>query len=236
MKRAFKMTAMLLCAVVVMTMGYSCKSNVNPTDKFKKIAAEFKATIDTNTIIAERIDTIVQKVFYLVPDPEGFGDNAIKDIKMHDYATNVDKDLLSETELGAESMQAKLGKEMGLDFHCFNPQYISSELIGDRLFFLVHTDCTFDTETSLIYYIDVLDNSLHYVAECDDATFDKAKGMIAIHKEVLKQAGVEGLEINYDLSTALSDEEYAANRIEKEETERQMADQWRAENLEEVEE
>ena len=238
MKNTLKMAALMLCAAIMMVScncKTSCKSNENKLAQFEKAATEFKATLDpSNKILGERIDTIVQKVFYLVPDPEGANANYIQDIRMHDYATNGDLSVLPQPISGIyeELPDVQLAKEMGVEFCCFNLQYRYSELIGDRLFFLIHAECSFDTETSLLYYVDVNDNSLLYVAECDEVEFDKANASMTIHKQLLKQAG-EDLELTYNLSASLSDEEYAANRKENQEKEEQMVEKWREENVEE---
>ena len=233
MKNVFKMAALMLCAVAMMTAcncNTSSNSNENKLAQYEKIASEFKATLDpSNTIIAERIDTIVQKVFYLEPNLEGYDPNPIKNIKMHDCVTNGDLSILPESGIGEELKYAKLAKDMDVEFTCFNLQYRGSEVIGDRLFVLIHADCSFDMETSLLYYVDVRDNSLHYVAECDDVKFDKANNSLEIRKELLKQAG-EDLDLIYSLSASLSDEEYAAMRLENEEKEEQMVEKWMEEN------
>lgn len=223
----------MLCAAFMMTAcdsNTSSNSGENKMAQFEKTASEFKATLDPGkVIIGERIDSIVQKVLYIVPNSEG----SIENIEMHDYATNGVLSILPcpvSENIGKDLSYAKLAREMGEEFNCFNLQYQGSELIGDRLFFTVHAECTFDTETSLVYYVNVLDNSLHYVAECDDFKFDKANGSIEIHKQLLKQAG-EDLENCYTLSASLSDDEYAAKRNENEETEKQMVEKWREENV-----
>ena len=233
MKKVFKMAAFMLCAASMMTAcncNTSCKSDENKKAQFEKAASEFKATLESgNVIIGERIDSVVQKVFYIVPNSEG----SIENIEMHDYATNgvlsILPDPVSEN-IGKELSYAKLTREMGEEFNCFNLQYQGSELIGDRLFFVVHAECTFDMETSIVYYVNVLDNTLHYVAECDAVKFDKANGSMEIHKQLLKQAG-EDLEHSYNLSASLSDDEYVTKRNENEEIENQMVEKWREENV-----
>ena len=74
MKKALKMTALMLCAVAMMTACNTNTSNNSAENKmaqFEKKATEFKATLDpSNKVIAERLDTIVQKVFYLEPNQD----------------------------------------------------------------------------------------------------------------------------------------------------------------------
>ena len=228
----------MLCAAAMMTAcncnskdDTSCNSNENKTAQFEKKASEFKATLEPgNVIIGERIDSVVQKVYYLKPNSDG----SIQNIEMHDYATDGVLSILPipvSENIGKDLSYAKLANEMGEAFNCFNLEYKNSELIGDRLFFVIHAECSFDSETALLYYIDVRDNSLHYVAECDAVDFDKANGSMEIHKQLLKQAG-EDLEHSYNLSASLSDNEYVAKRLENEETEKQMEEKWMEENNE----
>ena len=90
----------MLCAVAMMTAcntNTSSNSAENKMAQFEKKATEFKATLDpSNKVIAERLDTIVQKVFYLEPNQDADGVNPINNIMMHDYATNDTKALLPE--------------------------------------------------------------------------------------------------------------------------------------------
>lgn len=230
MKKALKMAALMLCAATMMSLAVSCDSNESKTAQFEKVAAEYKAALDkSNTIIAERIDTIVQKVFYLDPNMEEDGISPINSIVMHNYATNETKSILSETEKLEDYLS--WGTDDTIFNHCFSMDYRTAELMGDRLFFVVHTECAFEMETALLFYVNVLDNSLHFVAVCDDVKFDKEKGEIAIHRELMKLAGAD-LELNYTLSASLSDAEYEAIREEKEEIANQMSKKWCDENYE----
>ena len=241
MKKALKMAALMLCAAAMMTAcdcNTSCNSDENKTAQFEKKASEFKATLESgNVIIGERIDSVVQKVFYLDPAQDYDGVNPINNIIMHDYATNDTKALLPEEDkrsdyLAFGEIVDSEDEDLKSAISCFNLDYRNSELIGDRLFMMIHTECSFDMETSLLFYVNVLDNSLHFVSECDDVKYDKAKGTIDIHKELMKPAG-EDLEHNFTLSAALSDEEYAAKRDENGEIENQLYEKWREENMDE---
>ena len=200
MKKTLKMAALMLCAAAMMTAcngNTSSNSDDNKMAQFEKKATEFKATLDaSNKVIAERMDTVVQKVFYLDPSQDAYGVNPIKNILMHDYATDKTQPILPEEEK------------------------ISDYLSWGEL------------ETSLLFYVNVLDNSLHYVTDCDDVKYDKAKGTIDIHKELMKPAG-EDLEHNFTLSASSTDEEYAAKRNENAEIEKQLLEKWREENSEE---
>lgn len=77
-----------------MAMMSSCDGNNSDSNEIKmaqyeKADSEFKATLKPgNVIIEERIDSVVQKMFYLVPNTQGTAPNAFKNIEMHDYAKN----------------------------------------------------------------------------------------------------------------------------------------------------
>ena len=238
MKKALKMTALMLCAVAMMTACDTNTSNNSVENKmaqFEKKATEFKATLDpSNKVIAERLDTIVQKVFYLDPNQDFEGVNPINNIIMHDYATNDTKALLPEEEKISDFIAfgeiVESEDDLTSAITCFNLDYRNSELIGDRLFMLIHTECSYEMETSLLFYVNVLDNTLHYVTDCDDVKFDKANGTIAVHTELMKLAGAD-LAHDFTLSVSSTDEEYAAKRAENEEIEDQMAEKWREENV-----
>jgi len=225
----------MLCAAAMMTAcncNTSCNSDENKMAQFEKKATEFKAALDpSNKVIAERMDTVVQKVFYLDPNQDFEGVNPIKNIMMHDYATDKTQAILPDTEkINDYLLYGELVDNEEESFnHCFNLDYRSSELFGDRLFMMIHTECSFDTETSLLFYVNVLDNSLHFVTDCDDVKYDKANGTIEIHKELMKAAGAD-LEHNITITTTATDKEYAAMRDENEEIENQMIEKWREEN------
>jgi len=247
MKKVFKMTALMLCAAAMMTAcncnNSSCNTNENKaenktedkTAEFEKKAAEFKAALGSgNSIIGERIDANVQKVFYLDPNQDnyGYGANPINNIMMHDYATDQTQAILPETERITEYLdygELVENKEPGFN-HCFNLDYRSSEIIGDRLFMMIHTECSFEMETSLLFYVNLLDNTLHYVTDCDEVNYNKAKGTIDVNKELMKAAGAD-LSHDFTISASSTDKEYAAMRSENEEIENKLAEKWREENL-----
>ena len=236
MKKALKMAAILLSAAAMMTScnGSDANSKENKLAQFEKKATEFKASLDpSNKVIAERLDTIVQKVFYLEPNQDAEGVNPINNIMMHDYATNDTKALLPEEEKISDFLAfgeiVESEDDLKSAISCFNLDYRNSELIGDRLFMMIHTECSYEMETSLLFYVNVLDNTLHYVTDCDDVKYDKAKGTIEIHKELMKLAGAD-LVHDFTLSVSSTDEEYAAKRTENEGIEDQMSEKWREEN------
>ena len=238
MKKVLKMAALMLCAASMMTAcdnNTSSNSGNDKTTQFEKKATEFKATLNpSNKIIAERLDSSVQKVYYLDPQQDYDGINPIKNIMMHDYATNDTKAFLPKEEkisdfiAFGEIVESKDDLQSAIT--CFNLDYRSSELIGDRLFMMIHTECSYEMETSLLFYVNVLDNTLHFVCTCDDVKFDKTKGTIDVHDELAKFAGAD-LSYDYTISTSLSDKEYAAKRTEVEEIENQKYEKWREENL-----
>ena len=226
----------MLCAAFMMTAcdnNTSSNSGENKMAQFEKKATEFKATLDaSNKVIAERMDTVVQKVFYLDPSQDAYGVNPIKNILMHDYATDKTQAILPETERITEYLdygELVENKEPGFN-HCFNLDYRSSEIIGDRLFMMIHTECSFEMETSLLFYVNLLDNTLHYVTDCDEVNYNKAKGTIDVNKELMKAAGAD-LSHDFTISASSTDKEYAAMRSENEEIENKLAEKWREENL-----
>ena len=252
MRKELKMMALLLCAAAMMT---SCNSNNSPSSKennstqseqkntksndnklaqFEKKATEYKATLGPdNKIIAERLDNVVQKVFFFDPNQDAEGVNPINNILMHDYATDKTLAILPDVDRINEYLETGElvdAEEYDSFNHCFNLDYRSSELIGDRLFMMIHTECSYEMETSLLFYVNVLDNSLHYITDCDDVKYDKAKGTIDVHKELMKLAGAD-LAHDFTLSVSSTDEEYAAMRTQNEKIENQMSDKWREENL-----
>lgn len=236
MKKALKMVAILLCAAAMMTSceGNDSNSKEKKTTQIEKAASEFKATLKPgNLIIGERIDAAVQKVFYLDHSQDAEGVNPINNIMMHDYATNDTKALLPEEEKISDFLAfgeiVESEDDLSSAISCFNLDYRSSELFGDRLYMMIHTECSFDTETSLLFYVNVLDNTLHFVTDCDDVVYHKEIGEIEIHKELMKAAGAD-LEHNITITTTATDKEYAAMRAENEEIENQMEEKWREEN------
>lgn len=238
MKKVLKMAALMLCAAAMMTAcdnNTSSNSGENKTAQFEKKATEFKATLSpSNKVIAERMDSVVQKVFYLDPHQDYEGVNPIKNIMMHDYATNDTKALLPEEEKISDFIAfgeiVESEDDLKNAVSCFNLDYRSSELIGDRLFMMIHTECSYEMETSLLFYVNVLDNTLHFVCTCDDVKYDKANGTIDVHDELAKFAGAD-LGYDYTISASLSDKEYATKRNEVSEIENQKYEKWREENV-----
>lgn len=212
--------ALLLCTASITNIMVSCDSYERRIERLSKVASEFKATLSPdNQILAERIDSTVQKVFYLEPDKEGYGDVSIKNIKVHDYTTNETKSVLPESG----SIE---------DFEFCGIEYKDSKVIKDRLFIKLQSDCMWRLGSIGVFYVNARDNTLHYVETCDDATFLE-NGEIVIRKfyylgEDDEEYGGEKTEMKeYTLSTSLSDEAYAYNRQEQKRTEERLAEEWR---------
>lgn len=234
MNRKLKTLFLLLCSTTAFSITLiSCdlveskkeqiknKSYERKMVQFKKTAEEFKATLDPNDkIITERIDSVAQKVFYAIDDE---GDGHYENIKMHDYSTGETKSILPES--------GKIG-----DFEFCGTSYIDSKLIGDRLFFQIISDCMKDDNHG-VFYIDVRDNSMHYVEKCSYANYEGPEGII-IHKYCYLGEDEYGHTIvednDYSLSTSLSDEAYADNRWEQKRKEERLAEEWRKRDIERV--
>ena len=234
MNRKLKTLFLLLCSTTAFSITLiSCdlveskkeqiknKSYERKMVQFKKTAEEFKATLGPNDkIITERIDSVAQKVFYAIDDE---GDGHYENIKMHDYSTGETKSILPES--------GKIG-----DFEFCGTSYIDSKLIGDRLFFQIISDCMKDDNHG-VFYIDVRDNSMHYVEKCSYANYEGPEGII-IHKYCYLGEDEYGHTIvednDYSLSTSLSDEAYADNRWEQKRKEERLAEEWRKRDIERI--
>ena len=187
--------------------------------KIEKKANEFKATLSPdNQIIAEVIDSVAQKVYYIeknIDDYDVYGAPLHK-ILVHDYATDETQSVLPSS--GSVDNFVLCGSE-----------YIDSKLIEDRLFFLVHSNCMWWLGATGVFYVNIRDNSLHYVESCNEAIFS-VNGDVLIHKYY--NLGTKGGGDNesdskeYHLSPMLSDEEYLDNRRKQERIEEQLAEEW----------
>ena len=196
-------------------MLLSCDSYERRMAKFEKTATEYKKTLEPNNqIIAERIDSIVQKVYYAI---DADGDGTCENIKTHDYATGETKSILPES-----------GKIE--DYKFCGVAYSKSKLVEDRLFVEVVSNCMWEICDHGIFYIDVRNDSLHYVEQCTSADFD-GSNKINIHKTYYVGEDEYGSPINklkdYTLSTSLSDEAYADNRREQKRIEERLAEERR---------
>ena len=216
---------MIAGAIVLGMFYYHEESYDDKMARFEKVATDFKETLGPNKrIIAERIDSIVQKVYYLIPTEESYG-NSINNIKVHDYVTNESRCIFP--------VSGKIE-----DYEFCNIEFRDSKLYKDRLFIIINSNCMWRLGSTGIFYIDIKDNSLHYVEACDEASF-LGNGEIAITKfyylGVDEEYGKEETKKEeYTLSTSLSDEAYADNRWEQKRKEERLAEEWRKRDIERV--
>ena len=192
--------------------------------RYEKKAVKFKSALEANCcILSETIDSITQKVFYYVKET-GSNDEygtPIRDILAHDLSTGETQSILPSTS----SIE---------DFDLCGIQYRTSKQIGERLFLVIHSNCTWKFGATGVFYINILNNSLHYVESCDNAEFI-GLDEICIHK-YYKIGYNEYYNIGYNeekteykeyhLSTKLNDEAYAANRQEQKLLELSLANEW----------
>ena len=212
--------ALLLCAASIADLMVSCDSYERKMERLNKVASEFKATLSPNNqILAERIDSTAQKVFYLEPNEDGDG---IKNINVHDYVTNETHSILPE----GGSIEDFEFCDTGYGY----VEYVESRLIKDRLFFKIWSGCMWRLGATGVFFVNIRDNSLHYIESCDDATFLE-NGEIEISKYYVlgenEYGGEETERKQYTLSTSLSDEAYADNRQEQKRIEERLAEEWR---------
>lgn len=215
--------ALVIIAGAIVIVYFHGNSYESKMARFEKTATKFKETLGPNErIIAERIDSIAQKVYYLIPNKEENGN--IKNIKVHDYATNETRFILPVSE--------KIE-----DYEFCNIEFRDSKQIKDRLFIIVNSSCMWRLGATGIFYIDIRDNSLHYVESCDDASF-RGNSEIVITKFYYlgedEYGGEETKSEEYTLSTSLSDEGYADNRWEQKRKEERLAEEWRTRDIERV--
>jgi len=221
-----KYQSMMLLISITATFSLtllSCDSYERKMAKLEKVATEFKATLNPNNqIIAEQIDSIAQKVFYLDKDEDG----NLNNIKVHDYTTNETKSILPES-----------GKIE--DFEFCNSEFKDSKLIKDRLFLKIQSPyCMWEFGSTGVFFINVRDNSLHYVESCNDAMFLE-NGEISITKFYYlgfddDYGEVETDNKQYTLLTSLSDEAYADNRREQKRIGERLAEEWRNRDIERI--
>lgn len=205
--------------VAIGTTWYLGHSYERKILKFEKKANEFKASLaPDNRIIAEIIDSVAQKVYYIeknVDDYDVYG-SPLHKILVHDYETDETKSVVPFT--GSVD-----------DFKLCGTEYLDSKLIEDRLFFLIHSNCMWWLGATGVLYVNIRDNSLHYVESCNKATFG-VNGEICIQKYYsLGTSGGGDNETDckeYQLSPMLSDEAYADNRRDQKKLEEQLAEEW----------
>ena len=184
--------------------------------RFEKAAEEFKTTLGPrDRIITERIDSVAQKVFYTIEkDPEFDID---KDIMVHDYETGETKSVLPASHKIEDYEFSLIGVE-------------AAKMIEDRLFLIISSGCMGVEGITGVFYVNIRDNSLHYVESCNDAEFE---GFNSLHIKKMYRLGMQDEwtakfeTMYYSLSTLLSDEAYATNRWEQKRKEERLAEEWR---------
>lgn len=222
MKNTLKTLLLLFSAAISISMALlSCDSYERKMARFEKVADEFKATLGPNNrIIAEQIDSVAQKVFYtVVLDSITYP----KGIMVHDYATGETKMILPDSHHVEDYEDQCIWK-------------IETKVVKDRLFLKTVSSCMEHIESTGIFYINVRDNTLHYIESCGGAEFLE-NGDIVINKVYYlgeEDGWRKTKEEQYTLSTSLSDEAYADNRWEQKRKEERLAEEWRTRDIERV--
>ncbi len=220
-----KLVLLILPIIIASTEMNWCQrhSYEQKIARYEKKAVEFKKTFRTDhQILYELIDSVAQKVFFIEKNVEDYDylGAPYHRIKVHDYATDETKQIIPDS-----------GDVEG--FYLCGTEYLDSKLIKDRLFIIVHSNCMRRYEETGVFYVNVRDNSLHYVESCDKAVFG-VNNEICIHKYYFLGGFTEDGEFEYDhkeynLSALLSDEAYADNRKEQKHIEEGLAAEWAAE-------
>ena len=220
MKHTLKTLLLLFSAAITISMALlSCDSYERKMARFEKVADKFKATLGPNNrIIAEQIDSVAQKVFYtVVLDSITYP----KGIMVHDYATGETKMILPDSHRVEDYEDQCIWK-------------IETKVVKDRLFLKTVSSCMEHVESTGIFYINVRDNTLHYIESCGGAEFLE-NGDIVINKVYYlgeEDGWSKTKEEQYTLSTSLSDEAYADNRWEQKRKEERLAEEWRNRQIE----
>lgn len=211
--------------VVVGLVYYQGHSYEIKMVRFEKIASEYKATLDSKhvVIISERIDSVAQKIYFAIDEE---GDGFYEDINVHDYAIGETKSVLLD-----------LGKIDDYDFcnhKCCEYEYLDSKLIEDRLFFTVYSYCVQKLNNCGLYYINIRDNTLHFVEQCSSVDF-YGTNWLKIHREfVLDESGAKIEKKDYNLLASLNDKAYADNRKEQKQEEARLIEEWKKRDIERV--
>lgn len=173
--------------------------------KYTKIAEQYKKSLhDDAEILIEVIDTATQKIVYHLND----------NILIHDYATGNTKSLVSTVPYN-EDYECRQTNDFCI---CKDFTISDSKLIGDRLFLIIES-CNdgYLAEEGVgirIFYVNMRDDSFHYVVRCAAATFESQDMLnITTYYSGLHQGSIE--ERTYRLSTGLTDDEYRDSREEQ---------------------
>lgn len=215
------LSSMIIVGIVaVRSVWYFEHSYKAKIARFEKKAKEFKATLPPDSqIIEEIIDSVAQKVYYIeknIDDYEVYG-APFHRFFVHDYATNKTEPVLPFS--GSVDEYKLCGTE-----------FIDSKLIEDRLFFAVHSNCMWRLDATGVFYVNIRDNSLHFVESCDKAIFC-GNDEISIQKYYYLGTRGGGIHESsdckeYNLSPMLSDEAYASNRKEQKVIEECLQKEW----------
>lgn len=173
-------------------------SNKKEMDGYMKKASEFKASLPSGTeIVCEIIDTTAAKIVYLEEDSSYVSIYDLKD----GAVTNVDMEGYSPSFCGYKARR-----------------------YNDRLFMVVGTCSSGSYHNSLnsICYIDLHNNSLHWITDCEDASFLE-DGIKVMRATLIDDSGAsyewEWKEDEYILPTSLSDKQYAS-KVKQEEADK----------------
>lgn len=218
-----KLVLLILTIIIASTEMNWCQRHAyeQKIAGYEQKAVEFKKAFGTDhQILYEIIDSVAQKVFYTeknIMEYEYYGAPFHK-IMVHDYATDETKQIIPDS-----------GEVDGFGFR--GTEYLDSKLIKDRLFIIVHSNWKRHEETG-VFYVNVRDNSLHYVESCDKAAFG-GNNEICINKYYFLGGYTEDGEFEYDhkeynLSALLSDEAYADNCKKQKQIEESLAAEWAA--------
>lgn len=181
--------------------------------QYVKTANEFKSSLGPNSqILAERIDDVMQKVFYTITNTSTYE----TDILVYDYATDEIKSVLPYSRKVEDYELCRISIE-------------ETKLVEDRLFLFIHSECMWRCGATGVFYINLCDNTLHYIESCDYAEFYGSS--VRIHKMYYlgeQEGGGEKCESKIDyISTSSNDEIYAHERKIRKDKEKQMAEEWK---------
>lgn len=158
-KKVFKTPKMKwLSIVIVLAFAMvGCKQSYEEQmADYQKQADEFKASLSNdNKIFGECIDSIAQKIYYF--------DSMNYELKEYNLATKKES-ILSEF--------SSLYPEKRDDAPLMDLKITKSKVYGHRLFLLVYSYYEDFSEghqaSNKLYYIDILDNSFHYISGGDE--------------------------------------------------------------------
>lgn len=201
-------TTILLLGLLVVVVVVAYLKNTAPQRiiaKYTNMAEQYKKSLNNDAeILIEVIDTATQKIVYHLNDH----------IIIHDYATGNTKSLVSAVPYD-EDYECRQTRVFCI---CKDFTISESKLIGDRLFLIIES-CNdgYLAEEGVgirIFYVNMRDDSFHYVVRCAAATFESQDMLkITTYYSGLHQSSIE--ERTYTLSTGLTDDEYRESRGEQ---------------------